>query len=97
MYQKNDIIKNTHFNGLKVDRVVSKVGCETLLICLEKGHHFPEHTSPRDALLVMLEGDINFSINHTAYQLQTHQTFQFPAKEKHKVFANRNSKFLIIR
>jgi hypothetical protein len=97
MYLKEDTIKNLVFDGLKVQKLASKVGCETLLISLEKGYLFPEHTSPRDAILVMLEGDINFSINHTAYHLQTHQIFQFPAEEKHKVFANKNSKFLIIR
>ena len=97
MYQKESTIQDSIYNGLKVEKLASKSDCETLLISLEKGHLFPEHTSPRDALLIMLEGDINFNINHTAYQLQTHQSFQFPAEEKHKVFANKNSKFLIIR
>lgn len=92
-----DTITKLKYEGLKVEKLVSKDQCETLLIVLEKGHWFPEHTSPRDVLLIVLEGDIQFYINNTNYQLQKHQTFTFSANEKHKVFANQNSKFLIVR
>lgn len=96
-YTVENSITKLDYNSLKVEKLASKDGCETLLIALEKGHWFPEHTSPRDVLLVVLEGDIQFYINNTNYQLQEHQTFTFPANEKHKVFGNQNSKFLIIR
>jgi quercetin dioxygenase-like cupin family protein len=97
MYTIENVISKTNYFGLKVEKLASKEGCETLLIALEKEHWFPEHSSPRDVLLVVLEGDINFFINNTNYHLQKQQTFSFPANEKHKVFANENSKFLIIR
>lgn len=97
MYQTENTIGSTPFDGLTVQKLASKEGCETLLITLEKGHHFPEHSSPRDVLLVMLEGDINFSINKTIYPLLAGQTFTFPANEKHEVSSKENSKFLIIR
>lgn len=97
MYTIENTIVNLDFKGLKVEKLKSKDQCETLLIVLEKDHWFPEHASPRDVLLVVLEGDIQFYINNTGYQLQKQQTFTFPANEKHKVFANKNSKFLIIR
>ena len=97
MYTIEDAITKLKYEGLKVEKLSSKDQCETLLIVLKKGHWFPEHTSPRDVLLIVLEGDIQFYINNTNYQLQKHQTFTFPANEKHKVFANQNSKFLIVR
>ena len=97
MYQIENTISSIAFNGLKVEKLASKEGCETLLIALEKAHWFPEHSAPRDVLLVVLEGDISFFINNSNYHLQKQQTFTFPANEKHKVFANENSKFLIIR
>lgn len=97
MYSIENTILETNCTGLKVEKLASKEGCETLLIALEKEHWFPAHTAPRDVLLVVLEGDINFFINNTSYHLQKHQTFTFPANAKHKVFANENSKFLIIR
>lgn len=97
MYTIENSISKTNYSGLKVEKLASKEGCETLLIALEKGHWFPEHSALRDVLLVVLEGDINFFINNTNYHLKKLQTFAFPANEKHRVFANENSKFLIIR
>jgi quercetin dioxygenase-like cupin family protein len=97
MYIVENLISIIDCKGLKVEKLASKEGCETLLIVLEKGHWFPEHTSPRDVLLIVLEGDISFNINNTNDLLQKHQTFTFPANEKHKVFSNEDSKFLIIR
>lgn len=97
MYQTKNNINTTIYDGLKVEKLKSGNACETLLIALEKAHNFPEHTAPRDALLVMIEGDINFRINNSVYRLHKHQHFSFPGTEKHEVFANENSKFLIIR
>lgn len=90
-------ILNTDYDGLSVVKLTSGGSCETLLIALEKAHTFPEHTSPRDALLVVLEGDITFSINNSKIQIKKHQTFKFKAEIPHTVFANSNAKFLIIR
>jgi quercetin dioxygenase-like cupin family protein len=97
MYQIEDQIGTTEFNGLKPIKLASKDNCETILIVLEKGHTFPEHISPRDALLVMLEGSITFHINNNEYKLKKHQSFTFPSKVAHKVLAEENSKFLIVR
>ena len=97
MLQIDPTILTTNYNGLSVVKLASGKTCETLLIALEKGHTFPEHTSPRDALLVVLEGDIVFSIRNSEIQIKKHQTFKFKAEIPHTVFANANSKFLIIR
>lgn len=97
MYQIEDQIRTTEFNGLKPVKLASKEACETILIVLEKGHTFPEHTAPRDALLVMLEGSIIFYINNEEYKIKKHQSFSFPAKVAHEVLAEENSKFLIVR
>ncbi len=97
MYEISNRIKAKKFDGLSVEKLSSQEGCETLLIILEEGHTFPKHTSPRDVLLVMLEGAVTFYINNTTYFLQEQQTFSFPAKEEHSVIAKENSRFLIIR
>ncbi|WP_044397478.1 cupin domain-containing protein [Lacinutrix sp. Hel_I_90] len=70
---------------------------EVILINLKKNAIFPEHTSPRDATLLILEGKIIFHINNSEFNLEKHQTFNFPKNEKHWVAATKNSKFLIIR
>ena len=97
MLEIKSTISEASYEGLKVLKLASSESCETLLISLEKESTFPEHTSPRDALLVVLEGAIVFSIANSEYQLQKHQTFAFPAHVKHKVYSKEDSKFLIIR
>jgi quercetin dioxygenase-like cupin family protein len=97
MFEIDSMIQEIPFEGLTVVKLSAKEGCETLLISLEKGSTFPEHTSPRDTLLVVLEGAIVFSINNSVYQIGEYQTFTFPAHIKHKVYSSKNSKFLIIR
>lgn len=79
MYGKAKMIPDSVMRGLKSQEFASTLCCETSLISLQKGFGFSEHSSPRDALPIMLEGDIYFSINHTAYQVHTYQSFQFPA------------------
>ena len=97
MFSTDDKIKSTAFEGLSVQKLFVSESAETLLITLEKDHVFPEHTSPRDAFLVMLEGSIIFAIQDKDYALNCSDSFTFPANEPHTVHAKENSKFLIIR
>ncbi len=96
MYQINDAIRNQGFNKLQVSKL-NNGPAETLLISIEKDSIFPEHTSPRDAHLIVLEGEIQFHINSKLFNLKTHQSFKFPKETPHWVEAVENSKFLIIR
>lgn len=97
MYQINNTIKLQNYSGLQVSKVIKTEVLEILSICLEKGALFPEHTSPTDAQLIVIEGDISFHINDEVHQLTTQQHFNFPKETIHFVKANENSKFLIIR
>lgn len=97
MYQVSNTIIETPFNGLKVSKLKEFIAEEVLHISLEKGELFPKHSSPRDAYLIVLDGEIIFYINSKSYQLKKHQTFSFPKKEEHWVEAIKNSNFLIIR
>ncbi len=97
MYNISDEIKTQEYNKLQVKKLVSKASLEILCITLEKDALFPEHISPRDAELVVLEGAIEFHINGTTYNLNTQQHFNFPKETAHRVLAKKNSKFLIIR
>lgn len=97
MYKVNNHIKNETYSGLKIHMLSKSDVTEVLAISLEKGTIFPEHTSPRDAQLLVLEGAIDFHINKDKFSLNAHQHFNFPKEEKHWVAAKENSKFLIIR
>lgn len=96
MYEINNTINNQGFNKLQAAKL-NNGPAETLLITLEKDAHFPEHTSPRDAHLIVLEGEIQFHINSEIFNVKALQDFKFPKETPHWVEAVKNSKFLIIR
>lgn len=97
MYTIDSTIAAQPFDQLTVNKLVKTDVLEILSISLEKGAVFPEHTSPTDAQLVVLEGDIFFHINEETFHLKEQQHFSFPKETTHWVKANENSKFLIIR
>ena len=97
MYKTSSQIADQKFDNLQIQKLVKTEALEILSISLEKGATFPEHTSPTDAQLIVLEGDIVFHINENSYQLKSQQNFNFPKTTPHSVRANENSKFLIIR
>ncbi|WP_298930875.1 hypothetical protein [uncultured Allomuricauda sp.] len=97
MYTVKDTIKNQEFHKLKVEKLAKTNTIEILSISLEKDVIFPEHTSPTDAQLIVLEGDINFHIQGRTFHITEQQDFSFPKEIAHWVKANENSKFLIIR
>jgi quercetin dioxygenase-like cupin family protein len=95
--QLDTTLKTTNFNGLEVTKWIQKPNFEVLMITLEKDHTFPEHISPKDAVLIVLDGTINFKIKQRKLTIQTNESFQFKADEPHEVDALTDSKFLIIR
>lgn len=90
-------IANTKINGLTVNKMFTTSTTEVILITIEKGVIFPKHTSPKDTLLVVLDGAINFYIENNTVLLNTNQVYSFKKEIPHYVIAKENSKFLIIR
>ena len=97
MYTITDAINYVETTGLKASKLLDINAQEILHISLEENATFPNHTSPRDAHLLVLEGTIIFYITNKEYKLNKHQIFNFPKDEEHWVKAIKNSKFLIIR
>jgi len=97
MYTINNNINEVEYKGLNASKLLEMNAKEILQISLEKNAIFPNHTSPADVQLLLLEGSISFFINKNEYQISKHQVFNFPKNEEHWVKANENSKFLIIR
>ncbi|MFS4467898.1 cupin domain-containing protein [Maribacter sp. 2210JD10-5] len=97
MYEESNQIRNQKYDKLQVEIVVETDTFDILTISLEKNAIFPEHSSPSDAQLIVLEGDIIFHIDNEPHHLTAYQHFNFPKHTEHWVKANENSKFLIIR
>ena len=97
MYTINNTINTIEYSGLKASKLLEINAKEILHISLEANADFPKHTSPTNANILVLEGEILFHINNSNYRLLKHQIFNFPKDEEHWVKALQNSKFLIIR
>lgn len=97
MYKIDNTIKDQTISGLTVQKIIDSDHLDILSISLEKGAVFPEHTSTRDAHLIMLEGEIQFHIKNETYTISRFQHFNFEKDEPHWVEATENSKFLIVR
>ncbi len=97
MYKVEEEIKKQSFNKLQLKKLTQSNPFEVLSVSLEKNAIFPEHSSPSDAFLVVLEGKIDFHINENHYSLCSQEYFSFPKEVSHWVQALENSKFLIIR
>lgn len=97
MYNISSQIADQRFDNLQIQKIAKTNALEILSISLEKGATFPEHSSPKDTQLIVIEGEILFHINDSSYELKTQQNFIFPKATPHFVTANKNSKFLIIR
>ncbi len=97
MYTIYDTIASQTIKDLQVHKVFRTDAFELLSITLEKGSVFPEHTSPREAALLVLEGSILFHIEGVPYRISRQRMFHFRAKTPHWVEALEDAKFLIIR
>ena len=97
MYSTNNILFEQGFDKLQVDHLIRSDTYEVLGIILEAGCVFPEHTSPKNAHILVLEGAIDFNINNEEYHLSAYQALDFEANTKHYVKAHTDSRFLIIR
>lgn len=97
MYTINKQIATQEVSALKIEKVFMNAAFEVRSITMEKGTIFPEHTSPLEALLILLEGAIAFHIEGQAYPLQQQESLHFPPNTAHWVEAMEDSKFLLIR
>lgn len=97
MYEIGNQITYQEYDKLQVEIIAETEKFDILSISLEKDAVFPNHSSPTDAQLIVLEGDILFHIDGEHYQLKKYQRFAFPKQTEHWVKAKENSKFLIIR
>ena len=97
MYTTNNILLEQKFDELQIKQLIRTSNYEVLSVTLEAGCMFPEHSSPSDTHIIMLEGEVYFGVNNEVFHLTAQQVFDFQANAKHFVKALTNAKFLIIR
>jgi quercetin dioxygenase-like cupin family protein len=65
------------------------------LFAFDAGEALSEHTTPYDALVHVLEGRVEITINQVAYQLSAGETILMPANQPHALRALERFKMLL--
>jgi quercetin dioxygenase-like cupin family protein len=84
-------------NGSIVSREVlgRKTGTVTVF-AFDEGQGLSEHTAPFEALVHVLDGEVEISISGKPYRLKKGQMIIMPAKEPHSLAAVKRFKMLLI-
>ncbi|MFW6122256.1 MAG: cupin domain-containing protein [Petrotogales bacterium] len=86
-YQEGSIVSKTLIN--------KKVGTVTFF-AFDKDQGLSEHTAPYDALLNVLDGEVEITISGKPFLLQKDDMIIMPANEPHAVKAVKKFKMLLI-
>ena len=65
------------------------------LFAFDKSQSLSEHTAPFDALVQIIEGEAEITINSKSHQLQAGESIIMPANIPHAVFAVEKFKMLL--
>ncbi len=84
-------------SGAIVSRTLLKaVNGSTTLFAFDAGQELSEHTTPNEALLVVIEGETLVSIRSVAHHLHMGDVITLPANQPHAVKAEKQFKMLLI-
>ncbi len=83
----------------KFEKKVLMAQEESLLciIALKKGEIIDTHTSTRDAAVYVLDGEIELHFDAEKFKIDKGEILMFKKDTQHKVLANKDSKFLLIK
>ena len=86
----------TYQQGAVVSRTILKRATGTVtLFAFDQGQGLSEHTAPFDALVQVLEGDVDVTIAGKVHQLSTGETILMPASQPHALTARTPFKMLL--
>jgi len=86
-YQKSSIVSKTFIN--------KKTGTVTLF-AFDEGESLSEHTAPYDALVLIIDGEAEFTISEQKYNLKANELIILPANVPHSVKALKKFKMLLV-
>lgn len=82
--------------GAIVSRQITKAEAGNVtLFAFDEGQELSEHTAPFDALVHVVEGEVEVKISGKSFTLKTGQAIIMPANEPHAVKALRRFKMLL--
>lgn len=75
--------------------IVKKPSGNITLFAFDKGEGLAEHSSPHDALVQVLDGQVEITIGGIAHPLQTGQSIILPANIPHALKATEQFKMML--
>ena len=82
--------------GAVVSRQVAKAaGGNVTLFAFDEGQELSEHTAPFDALVRVLDGEVEVKISSQFYQLKAGDGIIMPANSPHALLARKQFKMLL--
>lgn len=83
-------------DGSVVSRIVVKAETGSVtLFAFDQGQELSEHTAPFDALVHVLDGEVEIRISGKPFHLKTGEAIVMPAGEPHAVKAAKRFKMLL--
>lgn len=83
--------------SLKSEIIFNSGDRKIVQLRMKKDAILPEHHSPVDTCLLVIQGEISFSMGGKDYSLSENMFLNFPAMEKHSVKCIEDSVFLLYR
>ena len=81
--------------GIVSKRIVEKATGNVSLFAFDKGQKLSEHSAPFDAMIQVLEGQAEITINKAPFKLHAGETIIMPANIPHAVLALEQFKMLL--
>ena len=76
--------------------IIGKKTGTVTVFAFDEGQGLSEHTAPFDALVYLLDGEVEISIAGKPYRLKKGEMIIMPAKEPHSLTAVKRFKMLLI-
>ena len=97
---KEMVIITKNLIDYQEDSIVSKIIASSdkgsvTVFAFDKGQGLSEHTAPFDAILYVLEGEVEVMISSKKYQLKTGEMIIMPANKPHSVKAIEKFKMIL--
>ena len=86
-YQENSVVSQTI-----IDKEVGTI----TLFAFDKGEGLSEHTTPYDALVYIIDGKAEITIDGTPYNVKKGETIIMPANEPHALKAIERYKMMLV-
>lgn len=82
--------------SITIKTVLKNPAGSVVLFILDKEQGLIEHAASSEALVCILEGEIDFTISNQNYKLKAGNTLKLPARIPHSLLAVERTKMLLI-